>query len=425
MNRNRIISAVCVTLSATLLISTANSIPAKASAVAGAVASMQGIKEPVIEAPSSLSGTNLAILNMLIKAEKDFDEGIVMEEKSVGALVVEPAEETVQSEEPAGESFAHMAIANVNDYVNMRAEASEEAEVVGKMYQNAASVVLEIVGDWAHVISGNLEGYVHTDYLIIGDEEVCKANSQIVARVTVDALNVRRTPDNSNNDNIFQSASMGDGYRVLDTLDDDPLWIKVAVGDGEGYVYAEFVSVNREYASIAESREEEQRRLAAEKAEEERQKRAAEEEARRKSERSSSSSSSSSSSGSSSQSSSKSYTPPTGSDGASVANFALQFVGNPYRYGGTSLTNGTDCSGFVMSVYSNFGVGLPHSSSSLRSVGYGVGASDMQAGDIVCYSGHVGICIGGGQIVHASNRRDGIKVSSAYYRNILAVRRIY
>ena len=123
--------------------------------------------------------------------------------------------------------------------------------------------------------------------------------------------------------------------------------------------------------------------------------------------------------------SSKSYSKASGSGGSSVANYACQFVGNPYVYGGSSLTNGTDCSGFVMSVYGAYGISLPHSSSALRGVGYGVSTSDMQPGDIVCYSGHVGIYIGNGSIVHASTPQSGIKISTAYYRDILAVRRIF
>ena len=108
-----------------------------------------------------------------------------------------------------------------------------------------------------------------------------------------------------------------------------------------------------------------------------------------------------------------------------MVQFAKQFVGNPYVYGGTSLTNGADCSGFVMSVYKNFGVSLPHSSAADRSVGAAVnGLENAQPGDIICYSGHVGIYAGNGQIVHASTSRTGIIVSNANYRSILSIRRI-
>lgn len=113
--------------------------------------------------------------------------------------------------------------------------------------------------------------------------------------------------------------------------------------------------------------------------------------------------------------------------GHQVADFAVRFVGNPYRYGGTSLTTGADCSGFIMSVYRNFGVSLPHSSSALASVGSDVGRdlTNARPGDIVCYSGHVGLYIGNGQIVHASTEETGIKISSAAYRPIKTIRRIF
>ncbi|MBO5081702.1 MAG: C40 family peptidase, partial [Lachnospiraceae bacterium] len=112
--------------------------------------------------------------------------------------------------------------------------------------------------------------------------------------------------------------------------------------------------------------------------------------------------------------------------GVAVAEYACQFVGNPYVWGGTSLTNGADCSGFVMSVYSNFGVSLPHSSTADRTQGYAVdGLANAQPGDLVCYSGHVAIYIGNGQIVHASSSKTGIIISNADYKKILAVRRIF
>ena len=133
----------------------------------------------------------------------------------------------------------------------------------------------------------------------------------------------------------------------------------------------------------------------------------------------SSSSDTSSSDDSSSSSSTGSAT------GSAIVSYATQFIGNPYVWGGTSLTNGADCSGFIMSVYAHFGYSLPHSSSALRSVGRGVSYAEAQPGDIICYSGHVAIYIGGGAIVHASNERDGIKISSnAAYTTILAVRRV-
>lgn len=340
-------------------------------------------------------------------------------------LIIESAQPDVaENDTPVVTSeYADIAVAQVKNYVNIRSKAKEDSKVLGKLYSNCVGKVLGEKNGWYKIESGSVTGYVSADYVVVGDEETAKSVGRRVATVNTETLKVRS--DASKKSEVIGLVPGGDDLTVIDESEDG--WVGVSIEEGTGYVSADYVELSTEY-NYAESKEEEEARL--KKEEEEREAAAAAAAAAVAASSSSPSSSRSSSSGSSSSGSSgssgKSYSSPSGSSGQAVANYACQFVGNPYVYGGSSLTNGTDCSGFVMSVYKAFGVSLPHSSSALRSAGYSVSTSSMKPGDIVCYSGHVAIYIGNNTIVHASNKKDGIKYTSpANYRKILAVRRIF
>ncbi|MED9905420.1 MAG: SH3 domain-containing C40 family peptidase [Lachnospiraceae bacterium] len=308
------------------------------------------------------------------------------------------------------ELFKNLVIAQVNDYVNIRSMPSEEGEIVGKLYDDSVGTFISEENGWYQITSGTVTGYVKAEYCVTGEAavELARQVGTRLATVTTTTLYVRKEP--TTDSSIIAMVPEGEDYLVLEETDG---WIKITSEEGDGFVSKDYVDIRTEFVE-AESKAEEEARLAKE-AEERRKAR----EAARASQ--------STQQTATTQTTVTDYAVGEGSElGVAVAEYALQFVGNPYKWGGTSLTDGADCSGFVLSVYANFGVSLPHSSKADRSQGSAVdGLENAQPGDLICYSGHVALYIGNGQIVHAANSKKGIIVSNADYKKILAIRRIF
>ena len=351
------------------------------------------------------------------------NEGVSMktvaEEKGLDTetecYIVEPAE-IVKNEilEEMKEDYSNLVIANVNSYVNIRSIPSEDGEVVGKLYDNSVGNFLEEENGWYKIESGNCIGYVKAEFCVTGEDanELAKEVGRRTATVTTETLNVRKEPNTKAT--IIGQVPCDE---VLTVTDEAGNWVQIKVEEGYGYVSTDYVTLSTEFVK-AESREEEKARL--KKEEEERQAALA---ASRKAQEAAAAAAAVEAA---QIQAAAAVSTENASLGQQVADFAVQFVGNPYVYGGTSLTNGADCSGFTLAVYSNFGVALPHSAAAQNKKGANVGSIDNAIpGDLVYYSGHVGIYIGGGKIVHASNSRTGIIISNANYDRILGVRRIF
>lgn len=433
----------------------------QSTAQTGVPATSQSTAQPVVQAASQgtdqtggrvAAGVTDAFAKMLAENEVFSIAGRVAAEADT--LMTETKERMRAAEEAAEQEadveahevpvveseFADVAIAQVNNYVNVRLEPNTESEILGKLYDDCAATVLEATEDgWYKVESGNVTGYVKAEYVVVGDEELARTVGTRLATVNTTTLFVRTEPTTE----AKVLTMLPDGDDVVVTDESAEGWAKVSTEDGDGYVSLEYVSLSTEYKH-AESREEEEARLAREAAEREAAARAAEEarrareaeeaakrareaeQAAKSAQQSAAGSSSSESAGSSSSGNAGGGSQASVSNGQAVVNYAMQFLGNPYVYGGNSLTNGTDCSGFVKGVYAAFGISLPRTSAEQRHVGYGVSLSDIQPGDIVCYSGHVGIYTGNNTIIHASNERTGITLTSPVtYRKVLAVRRIF
>lgn len=260
--------------------------------------------------------------------------------------------------------------------LNIRQEASTDSEVVGILTNHNACELLEDAGDWYKVTSGKVTGYVNKQYLVTGDEAEAIAEQEIktVATVNTETLNVRA--EKSTEAAVLSQVGNSEAFTVNSVADG---WVEISVDDSVGYISQDYVTLAQ---ALPTAKTIEQVK----------------------------------------------YGDGVSDVRASVVSYALQFVGNRYVWGGTSLENGVDCSGFTMRILGKYGVSLPHSSKAQPSCGTKISASDAKPGDLFFYGSgssisHVAIYIGNGQIVHASNKRDGIKVSNAFYRSPICVAR--
>lgn len=408
------------------------------------------IKEQVSKTPAIISK---AIENNATES-KELAKGVVVkdvaeatevkkEEQPVTEEVTteSPEEEKVEVEEKAAKVESNQVVANIDSYLNIREEASEDAEVVGKFYTGNVGTIVEKGDQWSLVSSGNAYGYVNNDYLLFGSdaEEYIENNCDQIAKVTAETLNVRA--EESTDSSVVKQADEGSAFTILGKEGD---WIKVAASEEEvgyvskdyvyvDYVYETAVTIEEENAAEAEALAEAEEAAAQEQEQEQvqeteqnntEQQQASNDNSQekpqpeKKEEETISSTDVDVADGGSNSETVQQES--TSSSGQAIADYAVQFVGNPYVYGGTSLTNGADCSGFVQSVYKHFGYSLPRVASDQAGAGRAVKTSNLQPGDLLFYHGfgHVAIYIGGGQVVHASNATTGIKISQYNYSSI-------
>ena len=286
--------------------------------------------------------------------------------------------------------FENISIADVRNYVNIRNKPTTKGEIVGKLYKNGAATILSNSDGWSKVKSGKVTGYIKSDYLITGDrvEDVANSVGRRIATVNTTTLNVREKADIQSR--IVSLVPIGEKLKVLKELDE---WIHIKLNNGKtGYVYSDYVTLHTKF-NEAESIKEEKARLAAE---------------------------SKNRNTSNISSSSKSTTSNT-SLGQKIVSYSLKFKGNPYKWGGTSLTNGTDCSGFTQSIFKKFGINIPRTSRAQARSGKTISVKNLQPGDLVFYGksgriNHVAIYIGNGKVISAKSRKAGIAINNYNYR---------
>jgi len=351
----------------------------------------------------------------------------------------------------AQEDYSHIAVSQVSDYVNIREQPTTSSRIVGKIYNNCAAVIEETVegqgGTWYRIQSGTVTGYMKAQYFITGEaaEKLAQSIGREFVSITAESLRLREQPNLDSN--ILTLLSKGARYVVLG---EEGSFYKVEVdADLIGYISKEYCKTQVEFDQ-AVSLEEERLKLA----EENQRKKEAEEaiaalEQVRQAESSNTGTKPDSTfiaanpvqSDNSQKSSAPVFSVNPGSQSApspiagpvpnqtmvvsatrtAVVAYAKQFLGNPYVYGGTSLTNGADCSGFTQAVFANFGITTGRSSRDQASKGREIAIDSVQPGDLLFYASgntinHVALYIGGGQVIHASNATTGIVISPYNYR---------
>lgn len=301
--------------------------------------------------------------------------GISKSAVKVEAVTQESPVEEVTQTTIAG--YTNLGVANVDSYLNVRTENNEGSKLAGKMPKNAGCEITEVLDGWYKIQSGEVSGYVKSEYLLTGEAAVAKAQELLTDTATAKTsnLNVRKEPNTESS--VIIQVGEGEKLEVVEVLDG---WVKVAVDSDAGYVAADYVAVGKELPTAVTLKE-------------------------------------------------LYYGNGVSQTRVEMVEYAKQFLGNPYVWGGTSLTKGTDCSGFTMGIYKHFGISLPHSSRAQAGYGTKVSLSDAKPGDLVFYSSggsinHVAMYIGNGQVIHASTKKTGIKISNVSYRSVKTVRRI-
>ncbi|HEX3077826.1 MAG TPA: C40 family peptidase [Lachnospiraceae bacterium] len=327
--------------------------------------------------------------------------------------------ERLQPVEPS--HYSNITFANVSSYINIRDAASEEGEILGKLYSNSVAYILDETGDWYRVASGSVTGYIKKEFLTTGKEaeQMAIQNARRMATVTTTLLKVRKEAKKTSD--VVKLVPIGE---ELDVVNEYEEWVEVQLADDAiGYVSPDYIDIQVIFDE-AVSLEEEQERLDEEE-------RAVLNELTSNKTQEAQTNTSITTTHSNKENTGNSNIPDSiraveqnGTNDSireKVVAYALQFEGNPYVWGGTSLTEGADCSGFTQSVFRDNGILIPRTSRTQAINGTHISLDRMQPGDLIFYDkngtvNHVGIYIGNGKVISASSPKTGIRITKYNYR---------